>query len=689
MTPGRILFTVLFIITIMFFARCLYRHFAAICLGRWENRFDQLGRRFRDMWVYGFMQKRVVDYQPFGYVHFTLFWGFVLLMVANTEFLLQGVFPLFSLAFLGERLYGVVRLFSDISTAIVILAVAAALIRRIFFRPGYINANAVAFLIPGLIGLSMIAHIGNHAGIIYLDDSYGAGWTPISNYMTLLYAGLSTESARFWTEFFWWLHAVVLLVFLVYYIPFTKHLHVLTAIPNCFFRSFEPVRGVERMVFEQGRNFGVSKINHLTWKDLLDFLACTECGRCFANCPASQTGKALNPREIIRAGKDNLFANMKALGKNLNLDSLGALPPGVDITIPLIGNPPQGVTEEEIWSCTTCGSCMINCPVFIEHIPKLVAMRRHLVMDEARFPEELQLLFENSEQRHNPWGVAPTDRSKWTHGLDVRILEEGESVEYLYFVGCAAAMDSRARNIAASMTRILNAAGVDWAILGNDERCCGDSLRRLGNEYVFERMANANMGIFERYGVKKVITQCPHCFHTLKNDYKQYGAELEVVHHTQMIAELLEKKRLPLAKSVNGRTVIHDSCYLGRYNNIYDEPRGIIQEVSGGKAPIEMERRGERSFCCGAGGGRMWMEENEGKRIHAERTQEALRLNPSTIAVSCPYCMTMFEDGIKDEGVQDRVRVRDVAEIVAEALDAPRGEAKEAENTSQTAALSS
>ncbi len=366
----------------------------------------------------------------------------------------------------------------------------------------------------------------------------------------------------------------------------------------------------------------------------------------------------------------NLLANGKLILSSRPADTLASAPPDATMQTPLINGSEESVSKDAIWACTTCGACMVKCPVFIEHVPKIIEMRRHLVMEKAEFSEELIAFFENSEQRFNPWGIAPTDRIKWAQDLDIKNLseEEGAQVDYLFYVGCAGAFDSRNRQVTTALTKILNAANLSWGILGNEEKCCGDSLRRLGNEYVFDKLVKDNIEIFKKYGIKKIITYCPHCFSTLKNDYKQFGAEFEVIHHTQLINDLIKQGKISLNGNATGKTVFHDSCYLGRYNDIYTEPREILKAASQGTAPMEMERCGQESFCCGAGGGRMWMEELIGKRIYLERTQEALKTNPSTIAVSCPYCMTMFEDGIKDEKAQDTVKVKDIAEIVAEAM---------------------
>ena len=639
-----------------------------VCLGKWENRFDHLWARTKGMFLYAFVQLRVVS-EKFGVNHFFLFWGFMFLVLINAQFFIAGVFPKFSFAFLGTIPYGLILLMADIMSLVVIGCVVIAVIRRVLFRPPHIEASADAFFILTMVATLMVAYFGLHACEIRLGEDTMSSWMPVSYGLSSLFANSSPDTAHFYARVFWWIHALVLLFF-INYLPYSKHLHILTAIPNCFFRNFSFVSTVPRLIFKKGYNFGISKVVQFTWKDLFDFLSCTECGRCEAACPAHNTEKPLNPRMVIHEGKLNLLANGKLILSSRPADTLASAPPDATMKTPLINGSEESVSKDAIWACTTCGACMVKCPVFIEHVPKIIEMRRHLVMEKAEFSEELIAFFENSEQRFNPWGIAPTDRIKWAQDLNIKNLseEEGAQVDYLFYVGCAGAFDSRNRQVTTALTEILNAANLSWGILGNEEKCCGDSLRRLGNEYVFDKLVKDNIEIFKKYGIKKIITYCPHCFSTLKNDYKQFGAEFEVIHHTQLINDLIKQGKISLNGNATGKTVFHDSCYLGRYNDIYTEPREILKAASQGTAPMEMERRGEESFCCGAGGGRMWMEELIGKRIYLERTQEALVTNPSTIAVSCPYCMTMFEDGIKDEKAQDTVKVKDIAEIVAEAI---------------------
>ncbi|MFC2002069.1 (Fe-S)-binding protein [Chloroflexota bacterium] len=435
---------------------------------------------------------------------------------------------------------------------------------------------------------------------------------------------------------------------------------MLTAIPNCFFRSLEKITTQNREEFKKGNTFGVGEVNQFPWKGLFDSYSCTECGRCSDVCPANFTGKPLNPRLVVHDIKANLLRNGPLLAKN-----------GQSV-LPLIGGKGEGdvegsVEEEALWACTTCGACMEVCPVFIEHVPRIVDMRRNLVEMKAQFPGELLTFFENEEQRSNPWGIAPSDRDKWAADVEVKPFEAGKT-EYLFYVGCAGAFDARSRRVTLSIAKILDASGISWGILGKEEKCCGDSLRRLGNEFVFDQMARENVKMFTEKGVTKVITMCPHCYSTFKNDYRQYGLELEVVHHTELINEVIQQGKLKINGAGDvGRVVFHDSCYLGRYNLIYEAPRQVVAAAIG-QPPVEMERSHQQSFCCGAGGGRMWLEESIGKRIFVERTKEALEEGARTICVCCPYCMTMFEDGLKDQNADDKVQVLDVAEIVARAL---------------------
>ncbi|MBN2438362.1 MAG: (Fe-S)-binding protein [Deltaproteobacteria bacterium] len=654
------LYTGIFVIAVVLFGWSCFRRFRLVTLGKAEDRFHQIGRRIWDTIIHClFQQCSISRSYPFGLNHAVLFWCFMVLMIANTEFLLHGLAPDYvSLSRLPEGIYSTLVFVFDIVSLLALIAVVLAVIRRLAFPPQYIEARSPdAFTILSLVALLMIAFFGTHASEIAGGTERAAQYMPISGFIAGAFlSGVSASALETSATVFWWIHALTLLGFLNY-LPYSKHMHILASIPNVFFRSVEKVAVQPREEFKKGAIFGVGQITQFRWKDLFDSYACTECGRCSDVCPAANTGKSLNPRIVIHDIKINLLKNGPRF---IRKEEQG---------LPLIGggDGKGSVSEESLWACTTCGACMEVCPVFVEHVPKLVGMRRDLVEMKARFPQELLAFFENMEQRSNPWGIAPSDRAKWASEIDAKPFDAGKT-EYLFYVGCAGAFDARERQVTLSIAKVLEAGGVSWGILGKDEKCCGDSLRRLGNEFVFDRMVKENIKIFQDRGVKKIITQCPHCFSTLKNDYRQYGVELEVVHHSQLINTLIKDGRLKLSSGNDlGKIVFHDSCYLGRYNGIYEAPRDVVLSVTG-KTPTEMERRYDRSFCCGAGGGRMWMEESVGKRINLERTEEALKENPRTICVCCPYCMTMFEDGLKDAGAEDKVNVLDLAEIVAGAL---------------------
>jgi Fe-S oxidoreductase len=658
MTPQPALFTPLLLAALAFFCWSVYRRFSFVALGMPEQRLDQPIRRLNEMLLYAFAQVRVLK-KPFGINHFIIFWSFMILAVANGEFLLSGVFPTLNLGLLPAGLHHGLLFAFDIVSLLTLVAIAFAVIRRVVVQPPYLDSRYVkarsadAFLILSFIALLMIAYFGMHAAMIAQGDPAGSAM-PISSMVAGWLAPFASSLGAL-AAFFWWLHALVLLAFICF-LPHSKHMHILTAIPNCYLGSLDWPNTQPREDFVKGGAFGVGTVERFTWKDLLDCYSCTECGRCQAACPATNTGKPLNPRQIVHAIKTNLLENGPALKD------------GRKGTLPLIGPEGEGTnTEEAIWSCTTCGACVQACPVLIEQMPKIIKMRRHLVETESRFPEELLNLFENMEQRSNPWGIAPGERSKWVSTMDVKPFVAGET-EYLFYVGCAGSFDARTKQVTVAVATVLNAAGVSWGILGKDEKCCGESLRRLGNEFVFDKMARENVELFRERGVKKVITLCPHCLTTLKNDYRQYGAELEVVHQSELIGRLVEEGRLKLNQDAvkMGKIIYHDPCYLGRHNDIFDAPRKAI-ETATGSAPTEFDRHGRNSFCCGAGGGRMWMEEFTGERVNHARVDEALTQSPDTICVACPYCMTMMEDGLKDKGAGN-VRVRDVAEVVAEGL---------------------
>jgi Fe-S oxidoreductase len=658
-----IIFTIIFFSGCVFSAWAVYKRFRLVSAGKPDSRVFPFFKRIVAMFVYAFGQLRVIS-RPVGFIHFIIFWSFILLGLSNSEFIVNGIFPGISLALLPSTLHHFLLFSFDIISLLAMLAVSVAALRRLLFKPAYMDSryvmarNPEAFFILGMIFLLMTAYFGME-GVKIIQGLEDGTKMPVSNIMaglikTIFHGDVNTAIPVLGSVF-WWLHAVILVTFICY-IPASKHMHIFTAIPNCFMRSLEKPLMLQREDFKPENTFGAGRVDQFTWKDLFDPFSCTECGRCQDVCPADATGKSLNPRQIIHSIKVNLLKNGEALRNKKELP------------LPLINGENEGTnTEAAIWACTTCGACLEACPVWIEQMPKIIKMRRHLVEMEAKFPDELLNLFENMEARSNPWGMAPGDRAKWCSTMSIAPFEAGKT-EYLFYVGCAGSFDSRQKHVTVAMAYILDQAKVSYGILGRDEKCCGDSLRRLGNEFVFEKMALENVKIFKERGVKKIITQCPHCFSTLKNDYKQYGLEIEVIHHSELINDLIKSGRLKPEHEVKnfGKIVFHDSCYLGRHNNIYEQPREVVLKATASPV-LEMKKNRKNSFCCGAGGGRMWMEEHEGRRINLERTSQALSTGADTVCVSCPYCLTMFEDGLKDKKITDK-KVVDVAEIVAESL---------------------
>jgi len=454
---------------------------------------------------------------------------------------------------------------------------------------------------------------------------------------------------------------MVILVFLMY-IPYSKHLHLLGSIPNIFFRSFRPKVELTKLDLEDENRetFGVTKIEEFTWKQLLDLYACTECGRCQVNCPAYLTQKPLSPWKMIHDLKGHLKKKGPELLKK-NGKKEGEEEPAI-LTTKLAG---EVIPEDVIWSCTTCMGCQQACPVFIEHIHKIIDMRRTLVLDESSMSPEVQRCFTNMENNSNPWGIGFASRADWAKDLQVKTMGEDSSVDYLLWVGCAGSFDDRNKKVTTALVKILKSADVNFAILGTEEKCCGETARRMGNEYLAQMMIQENVEILNNYNVKKIITMCPHCMNSLKKDYPQFGGNYEVVHHSEFIHELIKNGKIKTKTPVNTSMTYHDSCYLGRHNEIYSSPREILKSVSGIKL-LEMERSGEKSFCCGAGGGRMWMEEHIGTRINETRTEDALKTGAEKICTACPYCLTMFEDGLKTK--QKELKVMDLAEVLEQAL---------------------
>jgi Fe-S oxidoreductase len=675
--PANILFLLIFVAANGFFLLTVYKLCQILKLGQPEDRFDQTGERIKGVVTFVLGQRRVLR-EPAGWGHFFIFWGFIVITIGSLETFGVGIYHGFAYGkFLSKGFTGVLYLLQDLFCAAVVIALGVALFRRFVVRPerlSYENQRAVnqdACIIIGLILLLIMLLFGARA-VEYLlaqgdASKYFPGLAFISVALSSLFSGLQKESLEFWYSFFWWGHTLAILGFLIY-IPFSKHLHLLGAIPNIFFRRFGSIGELTKMDLEDEtvETYGVSRIEEFTWKQLLDLYACTECGRCSENCPANLTGKPLSPKLSIHHLKEHLQKKGKLL---LAQGEAGSEVPGTnpagELAKDLIGDVCQ---HDELWSCTTCGNCMEHCPVFIEHIDKYVDMRRYLVLMESNFTTEVQNVMRNWETNSNPWGLGFATRGDWATELPLRTLAEDSQVDYLFYVGCAGRFDERAKKISSALVRLLSEAGVSFGILGAEEKCCGETARRIGNEYLFQSMAAELVETINGYGVKKIITTCPHGYNCLKNEYPQFGGNWEVYHHSEFLAKLLQDGRLKPELGMEVNLVFHDSCYLGRYNDIYEQPRALLKSVSGLRFS-EMARSRSKAFCCGAGGGRMWMEETLGnQKINDARTEQALVLEPDIIGVCCPFCTTMFEDGLKSYDLAEKVKVYDIAELLAQTV---------------------
>jgi len=660
--PRVIAFSSLLILAFALFSFSCSRLVRKLFIGKEDRRFGNRAARLQNVLAIAFGQSKLLRDPVAGTMHFFIFWGFIILLSAVAEAVVQGISPQFTLKKLGP-LFPPVAAAQEIIGALVVISCLFALFRWYLFPPkryygreitGHVRLDATIILV--LILTIMTSMFGtNVAGMLQSVQMEHARL--ISSRIAHFFAG--SNSVSLWFKFFWWTHILVILGFLNY-LPYSKHLHVLTSIPNVFCASLRPRGELKKLDFEEEstESYGAADAPNLTWKQLLDGFTCTDCGRCTAACPASITGKPLSPRKII----------MNVRERTSELASL-LITKRDDAGISAHKLLDSFVSEPELWDCTTCRACMQECPVMIEHIPVIVEMRRHLVLSESRFPQELTQAFKSLENSYNPWGFSPDSREDWAKDLDVRTMAQvNGNAEILYWVGCAGAFDSRYQKVSRAMVKLLKAAGVQFAILGKEEKCNGDPARRSGNEYLAQMLIAENIELMNRYGVKRIVASCPHCFNALKNDYPQFGATYEVLHHTEFLDSLIQSGKLKInRRAEEERVIFHDSCYIGRYSEIYKTPRNLISRS--GNAPIEMKRSRSRGLCCGAGGARMFMEERIGKRINIERTDEALGLNPATIATECPFCMTMLTDGVKASDAGARVKVSDVAEILANCLE--------------------
>lgn len=652
-----IIFWLLFAIAFSFFVFRTYQLFSWIRLGKSENRFDQVGKRLISTLSLIFPQlcslRSVSRKDLSGIGHALIFWGFLI-------FLLSYLINIFIGDGLG--LSGIIRntsfskylsLIGDIAGVIIAVAIIWAIIRRYIIKPERLEPTPEAAIILILIFSLMLAQFCIEGFRTNSIGDISAEWIPVglvfANFFNWVGLTPGLQEILYWVT--WWIHYLIIIGFLVF-ILYSKHLHIMASPINIFFSSMRPKGILIPIDLEKAESYGVNRIEQFTWKQLLDLYACTQCGRCQNNCPAHLTGKPLNPKQVILDLKGYLFRDgpslVKAKGKNLSSENING------------GNM---ISEDVLWSCTTCRACQEQCPVLIEHIDKIIDMRRNLVLEQAKIPETIENILRCIESRGHTCRGTTVSRTEWATGLGVKLFSEGIKADLAYWVGCTAALEDRNIRVAVAMANILKVAGINFGILGHEETCCGEPARRMGNEYLFQIQAKKNIEILKKYQVRQLVTTCPHCFNTIKKEYPQFGGDFEVVHHTELIARLIKegkiKSKVPLKKVI----AYHDSCYLGRYNDIYEQPRHIVETISG-RRPLEIGRNRKTSFCCGGGGGRFWMEERIGKRISVERTEEIMKTGAEIVATACPYCLQMFEDAIKAKEAQEQLKVLDVVELI-------------------------
>ncbi len=681
---------------VLVFGLAMARHLRVFAAARaaGPSPFDNVPARIGGLIEYAFIQTKMFKDPRAAILHLGIFWGFVLLTIGTANVVTGGTIQAVVSAPFGGVLWALVLAMQNVVAVTVIAFIGWAFERRFISRPARLTYNLDALFILGMIGTLVAAEFFAQVFEIARYGEQAGAFIANALARPLAATGISQVGLETGFSVLWWLHMLIVATFLVY-LPGSKHLHIATSFFNIYFRKLRPRGELPQMDLEQeDATFGLRTLADLGWNDLLDGFTCTECGRCQQACPAWNTGKPLNPKTFIMGIRDMsveaehglpLIPNSPSaasFGLTDVIDQKAMLSPIVDTAIPY----------DAVWDCVTCGACVEACPVLIEHVDKIVGLRRNLVLEDSRFPSELNVAFRNMEGVANPWGQPPTTRTDWTKGLPFEVPTVAElaadgrlgELEVLYWVGCAAAFDERNRKVARAFATCLDAAGIPFAILGQEESCTGDPARRMGNDYVFQMLATGNIETLNRYqmGERTIVTACPHCFNSIGVEYGQLGGNFRVVHHAAYLRELLAGGRLrvidadarPDGSGGTGRSVtLHDSCYLTRYNGIVEEPREVLGSIAGIELR-EMENRGKQTFCCGAGGGRMWMEETRGTRINESRTAQALATGASTVATECPFCMTMLKDGLEaaQSGTGGTVRAIDIAELLAESLAPPQ-----------------
>jgi Fe-S oxidoreductase len=673
---------------------------------RSDPRFDNPGSRLGSLLKYVVAQARMLRWPYSGVLHLLIFYGFVLLLSAILQGIVEALWQGFH--FNDVPTSSAIALSQDIFWVLVVTGVVMALVNRLVVNPGRFRGShkGDAVLILVWIGTLVTMMELDYATKIAQGrpPEALASWRPAASAISRIFEPLGADSRALMVfhGIFFWAHLILVFGFLVY-LGYSKHLHIITSVPNVAFRSLQPKGRLAPLdlAAEDVDHFGVSKLEHFSWKDMLDMYTCTECGRCQTHCPAYNTGKPLSPKTLITDLRDHAYEQLAggyaaSTHHAHELDGMWVTGGDGDGDGATGGEPLPGhfqpswlspddvkaavernggtdrpliagtILEETLWSCTTCGACMDQCPVLIEHVPKILDMRRSLVLEEGRMPKQAEAALRSIENVANPYGISHQTRADWAKDLGVQFVADKPDAEYLYWVGCAASFDDRAKTIATALVKILQAGSVDFAILGTEEKCTGDPARRIGNEYLFQERAKDNVETLKRYSVRKIIASCPHCFNTFANEYKDFGGDYEVMHHTQIIDQLLRSGRITLDKAQDETITYHDSCYLGRWNDIFAPPRDILERIPGLRV-VEMARSRSEGMCCGAGGGRMWMEEEQ-PRVNHKRVDQAVATQASKVATACPFCLSMFDEGIATRQVGDRIAVDDVAVYVARSL---------------------